>query len=191
MEKEMPPPWARPFFDTSYFAEMQRNLQRPIALRSPKSPLEREISVLLVGIESPEVRSDSVAVVRRLLEAFARRDVEAAIELVDPRFVLAVPGTGRLAGVQDGLYSGHAGLRKYFADVNRVWRSLEPQPSEFREHEDFVVAIGRLEAEMASGTTVDRNVAWAFRVDDDKVTWLRVYTDVAKALAEAGMPPEH
>ena len=65
--------------------------------------------------------------VRALFDAFARRDVERALTLVDPGFEFWPQGTAERAGREEP-YRGADGLRRYFADVAEVWDELWVDP---------------------------------------------------------------
>ena len=67
---------------------------------------------------------DEVATVRAIYDAFARRDVEAALKYIADDCELHVPGTSRLTGRTEP-YRGPDGVRQYFADVSRVWSELD------------------------------------------------------------------
>jgi ketosteroid isomerase-like protein len=65
---------------------------------------------------NPAGLTDEADVVRAIYDAFARRDVEAALGYVSPDCELDLAGTARLAG-RTGPYRGHACFREYLADV--------------------------------------------------------------------------
>ena len=79
---------------------------------------------------------ESIELVRRVFDAFARRDVEAVIEVVDPAVEFFAP-TASIAG-HETPYRGHTGMRQYFEDVARIWEVLEVIPHEIREVEGQV-----------------------------------------------------
>jgi hypothetical protein len=49
------------------------------------------------------------------------------------------------------------------------------------------VAIGRVTGER-SGEKIEMAVAWAFRLQEGKVTWARVYEKLEDALQDCGVP---
>jgi len=123
--------------------------------------------------------------VRRVFDAFARRDVEGALELVHPQVRLWVV-TG--AVTREGRpYVGHDGIREYFRDVNRLWRALELRPLELCEFGGAVVVLGEVRARGAAGE-LRQATAWTWKFRDGLVIDCRVDSDLPaarKALGEA------
>jgi ketosteroid isomerase-like protein len=131
----------------------------------------------------------NVEVVRRMLEAFGRREIGVFLENLDPDVSFFAP-TAVLAGHGDQLYRGHAGIHAYFHDVARMWDELHLHPSEYLEGDDgCVVATGAVAGRLKSGEAIDAPAGWAFRFRDGKIVWCRVYTDPSEALADVGLAP--
>ena len=83
-----------------------------------------------------------MTVVRAVFAAFAERDVERVLELIDPE-VEFTPVTSDYAGRTEP-YRGHDGIREYFRDVALVWDDLRLTPRDFREvGESIVLVTGR------------------------------------------------
>lgn len=123
-----------------------------------------------------------VDVVRRAFQAFAARDVEEMLPVLDPD-VEFLPVTAVILG-QGEAYHGHEGMRRYFADVAEVWDELVVTPREFRVVGDHVVATGRVYARGA-GRVVDSPAGWVWIVRDGLIVWGRVFADAEGALAYA------
>jgi ketosteroid isomerase-like protein len=120
-----------------------------------------------------------------VFDAFNRRDVEAGVELVheDIEFLAA---TAEMAN--DGKpYVGHAGMRKYYADVAAVWIELEVTPTEIREVGDAVLALGRVYGRASGGYIQDSPAQWVMRFREGRVSWIRVFTNRSAAFAEVGL----
>ena len=132
--------------------------------------------------------AENAEIVRQVFDAFARRDVPAMIALCDAEIVF-VPPTGRLAG-QDQPYRGHEGLRRYMADVARVWEELRPEPDEYIELGDVVLCTGRIYA-WGVGRAIDAPAGWLWRVRDALLVEGRVYESRREAYEAAGVawPP--
>jgi ketosteroid isomerase-like protein len=120
-----------------------------------------------------QLETDAIALVRRVFEAFARRDLEAVVALTDPEVELFAP-TAALAN-EGRCYRGHDGLARYLQDVERVWARLEVMPDKFREVGHHVVAVGRVRAEARDGYQVENPVAWVWEIRDGKLCWGCVY----------------
>jgi ketosteroid isomerase-like protein len=126
---------------------------------------------------------DGVAIVRRLLDAFNRRDAEAILELVDPGAKL-VSMTGRL--LRDGEpYVGRAGLLDYFADADRLWPGLRVEVGQIQAAGDGVVVLGYVHAEPAAGA-LRLPVVWTWRLRDGLVTECVVHSDEGAARKALG-----
>jgi ketosteroid isomerase-like protein len=126
--------------------------------------------------------------VRELFRAFAARDVDAAMALVDPALEFWPQGTAEGVGRAEP-YRGIDGMRAYFADVARAWRDLEVHPGDMRAVAGAVVAFGRAIGTRQDGTRVDLPVIWTFKVRNGRVASGRVVATAAEAhqvLADAG-----
>jgi ketosteroid isomerase-like protein len=123
--------------------------------------------------------------VRAVFDAFNRRDIEAALAVVDEQVEFVAP-TAEMAN--DGLpYIGHAGMRKYYADVAAVWKELEVTPTEIREVGDAVLVLGRVYGRADGGYIQDSPAQWVMRFRGDRVAWIHVYTNRTAAFAEVGL----
>ena len=137
----------------------------------------------MLGEERVEPTKTDLA--RLVFEAFNRRDVDAALEVVDEDVEFFAP-TAEMAN--DGRpYVGHAGMRKYYEDVARVWKELEVTPTEIREVDDAVLAVGRVYGRGEGGYIQDSPAQWVMRFRADKVRWIRTYTNRSAAFAEVGL----
>ena len=127
---------------------------------------------------------EDVQLVRRLMNAFNRRDVQDLLGCVDTDVQFFAPQTASSVG-REMMYSGHEGLRQYFADVEKVWNTLQVTPEEFHSADGHVVAIGRVAGEL-NGERVESEAAWAWKLRDGKAVWGRVYEKPADALMDTG-----
>jgi len=113
---------------------------------------------------NPAGLTDEADVVRAIYAAFARRDVEAAIQYLSPDCELFFEGTARLIGRGEP-YRGHQGLRDYFADVDRVWEDLVLHAEDFRIIPGSVIVIGHVTGRR-QGLEVRRSSVWTWRVQN-------------------------
>jgi ketosteroid isomerase-like protein len=121
-----------------------------------------------------------------VFEAFARRDLDAVLELIDPAVEFHAV-TGELAREGEP-YRGVDGMRDYFADVGKIWQELSLDPTEFRllgESGTSVLVTGRVWAH-GSGRVVDSSAGWIWRLREGRVTYIRVYASAAAAEQAAG-----
>jgi ketosteroid isomerase-like protein len=129
---------------------------------------------------NPAGLTDDIDVVRAIYAAFTRRDVEAALAYVSPDCVFEMKGTAERIGRAEP-YRGHAGLREYFADVERTWDSLTLNAEDFRAIPGSVIVMGHVEGRM-NGEAVRRNAVWTWRVEGGLATHVKV--------ADTGAAPE-
>ena len=121
---------------------------------------------------NPAGVTHDVEVVRALYDAFAARDLDAALPLVAADAELHAEGTAQRAG-RDGPYRGHDGLRTYFDDVDRAWDELRLFADDFRVVPGFVVVMGHV-AFIHDGQPARRGVVWTWRLRDGVATYMRV-----------------
>jgi ketosteroid isomerase-like protein len=120
-----------------------------------------------------------------VFDAFNRRDIDAAIAMVDDDVRFFAP-TAEMANEGEP-YVGHVGMRKYYEDVAAVWQELEVTPSEIREVDDAVLVFGRVYGRAEGGYIQDSPAQWVMRFHDERVSWIHVYTNRSAALAEVGL----
>jgi ketosteroid isomerase-like protein len=129
-----------------------------------------------------------VMVVEAVFAAFAERDVERVLELIDPEVEFTAL-TNDFAGRTEP-YRGHEGIREYFRDVAQVWDELRLTPRDYREVAGCVLVVGRVTAR-SSARIVDGSTGWLWRVRDGRVVFGRVYAsaaDAERAATDAGEP---
>lgn len=125
----------------------------------------------------------NVDVVRRLFDAFSRRDVAGALGLVDPEVVFEpAPTYAR----PHRTYTGHLGLRRYFEDVESTWERLEVNIQDYRCAGDYVLAFGRIYA-VAHGSVADDPASFVWRLVNCKVVWGKVFRRRDEALDAVGL----
>jgi ketosteroid isomerase-like protein len=129
------------------------------------------------------VAGTDVMVVKAVFAAFAERDVEGVLELIDPE-VEFIAMTNDFAGRTEP-YRGHEGIREYFRDVARVWDDLRLTPRDYRDVGGAVLVTGRVSARSAA-RIVHGSTGWIWRVRDGRVVYGRVYASAAEAERAAG-----
>jgi ketosteroid isomerase-like protein len=127
----------------------------------------------------------NIELVRSVFEAFTSRDIDAMLELIAPEMEFWGP-TASFAREGEA-YVGHEGMRQYFADVEKVWRTLEVVPHDFRDLGDRVLVFGRVYARGEGGYISDSPTQWLWRVGIGRIVWGRVFRNRAEALAAAGL----
>ena len=114
---------------------------------------------------------EEIDIVRAIYDAFARRDIEAALEHVDPDMTFAPEGTAKLLGRTEP-YRGHAGLREYFADVERTWAELTLHATDIRATGGGVVVFGHVEGTI-DGKAYSSDAIWTWQIRGGKAVSAR------------------
>jgi ketosteroid isomerase-like protein len=130
---------------------------------------------------------DKVEVVRRVFDAYNRRDVDCLFaELATPDFEYYPAITTALDGGAG--YRGRDGVEQFAADTSENWEELQALPEEFRDLGDLVLVFGRLKGRgKASGAPVDTPTVNIFDFRGDRIWRSRVYLDRAEGLRAAGL----
>jgi ketosteroid isomerase-like protein len=82
---------------------------------------------------------DNVEVVKRVYEAFNRRDADRAIELVSPDFSFR----SEFGAISGRRYEGRAGFRQYFRDMAETWAAFRMELDEILARGDAVIVTYR------------------------------------------------
>ena len=112
-----------------------------------------------------------VEVVRAIYSAFANRDLDGAVAHLSDDCELHLTGTASIVGRSEP-YRGHAGMREYFADVERTWPDLRLHAEDYRAIPGAVVVMGHVEATL-DGEAVRRTAVWTWKVQGGKATHVR------------------
>ena len=121
---------------------------------------------------NPAGLTADIDVVRAIYAAFAVRDLEGALDFVDPKCEIHLETTARAAGRQ-GPYVGHDGLRQYFADVEAVWNQLVIHADDYRVVPGAVVVMGYVEGQGEAGA-FRRAAIWTWRLSGGRAVQVRV-----------------
>src|ERR1700692_1184549 len=85
---------------------------------------------------------ENVEIAKGVVDAFNRRDVEGFFALAASDFEWSPAMAGTAEG---GGYRGRDGIEKYLADIGDAWEEYRVFAGEFRELDDRVVMLGRIE----------------------------------------------
>jgi ketosteroid isomerase-like protein len=124
----------------------------------------------------------NVALAKRVVAAFNRRDVAAIAEMVTDDFEW-VTWTG---AVQSTVYHGVDGLESYFRDAD-VWEVLNLEVREYRELGDEVLVVGVFHARGGgSGVEIHAPYYSAFFVRGERLARVMSFRSEEEALAAMG-----
>jgi ketosteroid isomerase-like protein len=131
--------------------------------------------------------SENVELVQRSFEAMRAWDVDALLALYDPD-VEFLPLTG--TRVETGGYSGHQGVRDYFAEARELWDVLEPHVHDYMDLGEHVVVAGRCRVRgRVSGAESHPECSWVVGVRDGRIVSHRTCETQDEALLHAGVAP--
>jgi uncharacterized protein len=138
--------------------------------------------------DTGQVPPDNVEVVRRLFEAWNRRDYSAALALIDPEVEVEVSASGlELQGTQ----RGHAGLTEWMA---AFWDNFDSPRAEIDEYvangDDVVVTAHFYGRGKTSGAEVEMRRGQVYTLRDGKVVRWRHFTSRLEALEAVGLPAD-
>jgi len=129
-------------------------------------------------------RGEHAELVATAVSAFNRRDMEGMLAPLHPE-VRFEPIRAVLEGT---VYRGHAGFRRWLADMAEDWQDFEIELDGTRELTGGRALVeARVHARAkGSGVEVDAPGAWLCDFRDGKLMQLRFYRDAAAALEDAG-----
>jgi ketosteroid isomerase-like protein len=128
--------------------------------------------------------------VRAMYAAFARGDVPAVLELLDPDVAWVTPTT---LPWSRGTYSGRDGVAEYFNSFAEALEEAAVEPHELLTCGNRVVALGEERARVrATGDRFRAPFAHVIRVHEGRVRELRGHVDTAtiRAAFFAGDPAD-
>jgi ketosteroid isomerase-like protein len=118
------------------------------------------------------------------VDAWNRRDVEAALALWDPEGMWHPP----LEEISEGrTYRGQAGLRQYYENLAEVTEEGHAEYPEVHDLGDQVLGLGHIWLRFASGVELDQDVACLWTWRNGKCVAARVWMSHAEALEAAGL----
>ncbi len=131
-----------------------------------------------------------LALIRRLFDAFNRRDSEEIIAVCDEDLEFFPVVTAEAVG-RDAPYVGPSGLHDYLADVAQIWEELQITPSELQRRGGTMLVRGRVYARSRDLGIRDLPVAWIWEVADGRFVRGEVFPDPEQAVARfAALEPQ-
>jgi ketosteroid isomerase-like protein len=131
------------------------------------------------------VSEENVAVAKRAVDAYNRRDLTTYEEIWTSDFELFPAVPGAFGG---GSYEGREGLELFFQALDDTWEELQLVAKEFRDLGDRVLVLVQVEARgRGSGAPVAGPQSAILDFRDGKISRVRSYLDHAEALHVAGL----
>jgi ketosteroid isomerase-like protein len=126
----------------------------------------------------------NVQIVRSVMEAFNRRDVESLTSFFDDGAEI-VPVRAALEGT---VYRGADAGAQYCAAIEDSWENLRWEVEEIRAGGDWVIALGRIQGRgRDSGVVIDARGGWVVRLREGLITSFQTFSERAKALQAVGL----
>jgi ketosteroid isomerase-like protein len=130
------------------------------------------------------VADENVDLIRKGLEAFARRDVSTWLECFDPEVEVredpSIPDAGS--------YRGHDGLLRWLSVMERNWEGFQVRGQRFLESGDEVLTLVSVHGRgKGSGIDVDGRFASVFEVNEGRVVRWTIYAGWGAALDAMGL----
>jgi ketosteroid isomerase-like protein len=130
---------------------------------------------------------ENVEMVKRGLDAYNRRDVEALVEVLDEEVVWH-PALEVLLGGEATVYRGHEGIREMLRNVDETLAEIQVEFSEIRDLGDQIVATGRIRTRgKESGAETESALGYVADFQNGKAIRIRTYLDPQEALEVAGL----
>ena len=125
---------------------------------------------------------ENVESFKRGTEAIKRGELDALSEVAEDVEWIAA------RSAVEGVYRGHAGMRRFMADTAESFELFEPEWHELRDLGDRVLAIGKIHIR-ARGSGVDTEIpsAGIATYEDGKLTRWEDFRDRRLALEAAGL----
>src|SRR5438067_9359287 len=127
--------------------------------------------------------AERIEVVRQVLDAVGRRDVQAILENVDADVELQP-----LLSVWRQTYRGHDGIEEWSRGVGELWESFSVEPEDFRDIGEGSLVVRLRWRGRAKGvsTELDGPGAAVVRFRDDKLLSVDIHLDEHSALRSIG-----
>jgi ketosteroid isomerase-like protein len=127
---------------------------------------------------------------RQVVDAFNARDFAAYTALADPAVEYHSAFRTALAG--PAVYHGHAGLRSWFDDIDGVWGDqIRIEPNAYFDLGEHTLALFVLWGRgKSSGAEVTMDLIQVIKWRNDRIVYVKVYSDMAEALRDVGISEE-
>jgi len=130
---------------------------------------------------------ENVETFRRAVEAYARHDDDALVELFDAE-VEVQPALVATLGGEATVYRGHEGVREWLRDTDDAFVERSVVVSEVLDLGSRLIAHGRTRfVGRASGAATESALAWVVDFSRGRVIRLRSYLDPTEAFIAAGL----
>jgi ketosteroid isomerase-like protein len=127
---------------------------------------------------------ENVEVVRRALDAFNQRDLDAITRDIDADIEV---DWSRSPGVEAGIYLGPAATRRFWNTFLEMFDRVVVVPEEFIEHADHVIVPNRARFLGRDGIEVEAWYVAVVTLRDERIVVWRLFRTRAEALKAVGL----
>ena len=131
----------------------------------------------------PSTAEERVELVRRLMDAFNRRDMDAMLEVAAPNFEYDFT---RSMGPLVGVYRGLEGFKEFANEQWTMFEDFEIEALEFIPRGNHVVVPMTIRATGRGGVPVSANSAQLYTFEDGRIVRITMFQGREEALAAAG-----
>jgi ketosteroid isomerase-like protein len=125
---------------------------------------------------------ENVELVRRSIDAFNRRDMEAASQYFDPESEV---DWSRSRGMESGVYRGSEAVRGFWNTFFDVFDEVTVTPEEYIEVGDRVVVPNRTRLRGRDGIEVQARSAFVATIRGGRIVEWTLYQEIDEALEAA------
>lgn len=127
---------------------------------------------------------ENVEIVKRLMDAFNERDVEAFAQSTTPDFEWFTS----MMAVEGEIFRGRDGIDTYFARMREAWDEFRGLADDLRDLGERVLWLGRLQARgRGSGVPISTPLDVLFDLRGGRVSRMHSFLDHDEALQAAGI----
>jgi ketosteroid isomerase-like protein len=127
---------------------------------------------------------ENMKIVRQLIDAFNRRDVEAFAQTTTPDFEWSTS----VMAVEGEIFLGREGIDAYFLKMTEAWEEFLAVGDELRDLGDRVLFSGRIEGRgRGSGAPVGAPIDILYELRLGKISRMHSFLDHDAALRAAGL----
>jgi ketosteroid isomerase-like protein len=126
---------------------------------------------------------DNVDVVQHAWDAFARGDIDAAVEPIAPTAETRVPESVPWGGT----YVGPDGFREFLYKLDQAFDQFKATPEKVLGADDnHVIVIARTKGRAKGGGTIEGSNVWVYQLRDGLIADAESWGDTAQALQALG-----
>jgi ketosteroid isomerase-like protein len=130
---------------------------------------------------------ENVEIVRRVIEAWNRRDLDGALQDLHPD---AEVDWSESSGVQRGVYRGIGEIRRFWQEWLDLFDEMDVRPEAFIDAGEHVVVPNRTYLRGRDGIEVDAGSTSVWSLRDRKIVWHRLYQEKEAALEAVDLSDE-